>query len=156
MLQKGVVVIGQIFEKLRTRALFAVRHGLRHVDFARCVAVLIIVGLARDQIDIASDFLTVADRHLTGDQRSGGNGLKRLDQFGHANTRLIDFIGENDRRNVVLFEELEEAAHSPNTIRIRFADHNSEIHAQQRIRRLGEKFDRTGAVQYREVGTLVF
>ena len=107
LLQKRVVKIGERFQHLTARLGFPLRHVPRQLDQRGRPALLVLVGPLAHQIDVAGDQITVADRHLPKDQRPLGHILKCRKQIADPLRGLVQFVDDDDVRNVVGVQELQ-------------------------------------------------
>jgi len=108
LLEQGVVEIRQGLQQLVAGLRLAIGDGARQLDECRRFALAVLVGALAHQIDIAGDLLAVADRHLPQGQRPGREALQGAQDLAHALAGLIHLVDQDDMRDVVIVEELED------------------------------------------------
>jgi hypothetical protein len=69
------------------------------------------VRLLADQVDVADQVLAAADRVLVRDHRPGRDAAQRRQQVAVADLRAVHLVDEDEVRDAVLVEEVEQRGH---------------------------------------------
>ena len=99
------------------------------------------------EVDEAADLLAVADRNLAGDQRRHAHRLERGQQVADAAVRLVDPVDEDEVRDAELVERAQRRRGERRARRIGIDDDDRDVGDRQRLRAVGGKADRAGAVE---------
>ena len=140
-----LVVIGEPFEHREPRFLLGVLVG--DVDgFGRRVFAEG-EGAFERQIDVTGHDLVFPDGNLAQQQRQIAGFLQHGKNLAERAARLVDLVDEHEMGNLEIGETLQIRLEHLNLGGFRLDDDDGRIHALDRVQRILQEFDRTGAVE---------
>ena len=154
-LHQVVVEVGERLEHLGARRLLALAIFLGQVDPVRRRAVVVAVGLLGHQVDVADQLVAAPDRILVRDHRPVGQIAQALQQIAIAHLRAVHLVDEDEMRDLVLIEELEERRDRDHALDHRLDHDHRGIDAEQGGARLLGELDRSRTVEDGEPGAVV-
>jgi hypothetical protein len=83
------------------------------------------VRLLADQVDVADQVLAAADRVLVRDHRPGRDAAQRRQQVAVADLRAVHLVDEDEVRDAVLVEEVEQRGHRDRALQHRLDHHHA-------------------------------
>ena len=146
-----VVEVGQRLQHLAPGRLLALQIVGRHGDDVGGLAAAEGVRLLADQIDVADQVLAAADRVLVRHHRPGAEVAQGLQQVAVADLRAVHLVDEDQVRDRVRVEELEQRRHGDQPLEDGLDHHQRGVAAERGAVGVLDELDRARAVENGEV-----
>jgi len=149
LLEKRVVMVGELLHQVEPRRLFALGQVRRDVGWLGRLAGPVVKGPLQRDVDEAADLLAVPDRYLPGEEGLAAHRLERFEDALDAAARLVDLVDEDHVRDAEPLEHAERRLGEDGALRVRIDDDEREVRRGDAERAVRREADRARAIDQR-------